>query len=743
MQRVTPDRLRVYEQFIHQYLDGKPIPPAGQKSSGAERNHAFFCHPLWEDVPREAIEHELFAVAYARYFQQDAVSNTTLLQRVANLAPDALTRAIRYAQLFLNLESPRWREVLQLEAEGIAGLSDFIKVQEIIQKEYRGLKRGVQQAEKGVKDLSACEFLLYASLYGFQFLLPERVRLDQHLRATVGTPTSLSLEIEPQLSSDLEDHNQRYDLATRAMRAILEWKLRTRPEDELQLNERKLLSILEQRLKPLLVLVPAITQPQATQLQAIARLIQAHMDLEDFLARSADSYSFNPDFNLSLSPCRQYTVREPTPTQPGSWEADGQKLKHLENYWFLRAIREFVDLGLADVAFGRPENHEQNQHAMLKALQSHMYLAEVYGVPNEVTLESGTRVDTLKALRSGHLTSAFFQSEFVRHFEGYYAETAHWRISMALLAVEGLRSGENRMPLTWVTRSVKARSLMSWTVCKRYPQGDLATSQAILEFWSLDLGTWAARLRADSRADLPELYERPYLQFGEFILQIPWLWAFRHNTHAAINQLRLRHPNRPGLRGETQSIEETLGKLLRERGFHVVMNYHPPRRDDEEDAGEVDVICQRDGRLFVMEVKSTYIRRNFREAWQHKYQTLRRAGVQVRRKCAAVARALDEDEELARRLGRAPREELEAIHGWIVDTCIEHDHEHFSGHLKVSLEELLIVLRDERHFLLGQPEPTDMGLFPDGFSAGRFAAIVEGNEFWPMLVSAPGPAERR
>ena len=34
-----------------------------------------------------------------------------------------------------------------------------------------------------------------------------------------------------------------------------------------------------------------------------------------------------------------------------------------------------------------------------------------------------------------------------------------------------------------------------------------------------------------------------------------------------------------------------------------------------------------------------------------------------------------------------------------IDTCIEHDHERFSGFLKVSLEEVLIALRDDRHLL--------------------------------------------
>jgi Holliday junction resolvase-like predicted endonuclease len=307
-----------------------------------------------------------------------------------------------------------------------------------------------------------------------------------------------------------------------------------------------------------------------------------------------------------------------------------------------------------------------------------------------------------------------------------------------MLALDGMQIGHNRMPLTWATRSEKAQSLISWTVCEQHPQGDLGTSKSILEFWTLDLRDWAAHLRSNSRAELPQLYERPYVQFGEYLVQIPWLGAFRNTSNAAINQLRLTSTRRSGLRDETRSIEEHLGQVLRDRGFSVVMNYHPPRPDGEEDAGEVDVICQRDGHLFIIEVKSTYVRKNFREAWQHKYQTLRRAGLQVKKKHAAVVAVLRSDRSLSGHLGMPFQEAPAAIHGWIVDTSIEHDHEYFSGHLKVSLEEILIVLRNERHVLLGLTEETsDADLYPDGFSAGRFAAIVEGNELWSMLTPAP------
>lgn len=724
-------QLPAYEALIEQYLDGRPIAPATGRSTVAERDRAFFCHPLWADAPPEVFAHDLFAVAYARYFRQAAVASLGLLRRALALAPQAVMRAVRYAQLCLDLDSPRWRELLQLKGEGIAGLDDFIKVQEIINKEYRRLRRDVQGAETAVRALSAFETLLYASLYGFQFLLPEHVRTEQlfHEAKRRAAP-----DLMGQARAEAADADRAYAMTLGAIRKILAWKLRTRPEGELQLDEPAIARSLAKHLKPLLSLVPVLTEPQAARLQAIARLIQAQIALQDFLDRAVDSYSFNDDFNLILAPDRRSTLVDPATPKSSAWEDDGNKLRHLETYWFTRAARKFVASGLAGVQIGTLENHEQNQFAVIKALQSRMYLADVYGMRDAVTQESGARADLFLALRASQLTSAFFRSEYIRPFAAHYAATGNWWIAMSTLALDGMKIGHNRMPLTWATRAEKARALIGWTVDDRRHVGDVATSEAILEFWTLDLQAWAARLRADDGAELPELAERPYLQFGDYLVQIPWLDAFRHTSNMAINQLRLSRKNRPELRNETQAIEKQLGRALKKRGFRVVLNYQPPRSDGADDPGEVDLIAQRDGHLFVIEVKSTYVRKDFREAWQHKYQTLRRAGRQVTRKCAAVAAALQSDSGLSPRLGLRAGEAPLATHGWIVDTSIEHDHTRYAGQLKLSLEELLIVLRDERHLLLGMPEATDAtGLYPEDFSAGRLAAIVEGDELWSEL----------
>jgi hypothetical protein len=146
-------------------------------------------------------------------------------------------------------------------------------------------------------------------------------------------------------------------------------------------------------------------------------------------------------------------------------------------------------------------------------------------------------------------------------------------------------------------------------------------------------------------------------------------------------------------------------------------------------------------------VKSTFLRRSQKDAWLHASTTLRKAGIQLRRKVEAAAQAIAVDREFRAMLGLTAERSLSHCHGWIVDTSIECDHQRFAGFLKISVEEMLIALRDDRHLLndpggllAGQYEPgqaimdeknsSAMTLYPDGFSARRFVEVIETEAVW-------------
>ncbi len=111
-------------------------------------------------------------------------------------------------------------------------------------------------------------------------------------------------------------------------------------------------------------------------------------------------------------------------------------------------------------------------------------------------------------------------------------------------------------------------------------------------------------------------------------------------------------------------------------------------------------------------MKSTFLRRSQKDAWLYASTTLRKAGIQLRRKVEASSQAVAVDREFRTMLGLSAERSLSHCHGWIVDTSIACGHQRFAGFLKISVEEMLIALRDDRHLLndpggmlAGQYEP--------------------------------------
>jgi hypothetical protein len=407
-----------------------------------------------------------------------------------------------------------------------------------------------------------------------------------------------------------------------------------------------------------------------------------------------------------------------------------------------------VASGMATERIESSENHNENQIAFIKAIRTKIQLTEVYGLNESIVANTGLQVDMFQALLSLELMTAFYIKEYVRPYEKLLSKTGDWRSALASLAMGGMRQPipQNRLPITFSDYATKIESIRPWTVSKDFPQGLAKAAEAILDFWTNDLSGLSKQIRSGKSVLTPELHERPLLRMGRYFFQLPWVVAMQNNANAAINNLRRIGARRGEARDETDRIEQRLGKSLQDRGFKVRLNYHPAK-SEEDNPGEIDIICALDGHILVLEIKSTYMRRSVKEAWLHKTTTLRKAGLQLCRKFKAIQSALISDEGLANSLGFQPADEVCSMQGWIVDTCIEHDHERFSGFLKVSLEEVLIALRDDSHLLndplgmfSGQVTSFDKNdsvkdidrktLYPNGFSGERFIDVIERQSVW-------------
>lgn len=643
------------EQAASAYLDGKPATQGKRKLTRRERDSQFWLSRTVKDCPTSAWSTEPMVLALARYLSQEQLAVGGLINAVARIAPDALIRAVRYSGLVLNQESPR-RAELTLAGESCPAVRELCRVLDIFDQAHR-LRVAAMQAEKDrLTHLSAFEFLLYASLYAFECLVGKDIAAKKAGQATEsGT-----------------------ELAWHAINDLLAWKLETADESSLKLNDASIGQSLARHLRPILFDEERGAASEAVQaFHAFHALLDAQIELNEFISRSADAFCYDDSIRFVRQEERLEIV-EIDPAARTAWQNDGRKLRRLHDYWFHRAVDEFVEYVAADPSrwdIGRPENADANRMAWLRALQAKLRLHEVYGIADEVVTESGEPVNVFQACLSLNLMSAHFERDFLVAFTDRLGSTGDWRCALRQMTMEGLLNGmQNRLPITWSGREAKITNITGWTVTSSLPKGSPRMASAILDFWTYDMAVMATRLQKSEPGLQPHLFERPVLKFGAILVQLPWIVGMQNNSTAAINNLRRLGSRRGNVKEETQRIEASLAKALESRGFWVLLNWQPPREDAFDDPGEVDVIAARDGQLFVLEVKSTFMRQSQREAWVHATTTLRKAGLQLRRKVASVLRAVESTAEFRMAFGLNDERSITHHHGWIVDTSIESDH---------------------------------------------------------------------
>ncbi len=710
------------------YLDGKPQTHGKRKLTRRERDSQFWLSRKVKNCPTTAWSTEPMVLALARYLSQEQLAIEGLINAVAQVAPDALIRAVRYSGLVMKQQSPR-RAELMLAGASCPAVGELCRVLDIFDQAHRLRVSAVQIEKDRLTHLSAFDFLVYASLYAFECLVGKDIASMKAGHA----------------------NKSRTELAWHAINDLLAWKLGTANESSLKLNDASIGLSVARHLRPILFDEGRGGASEAVQaFHAFHALLDAQIELNEFISRSADAFCYDDSIRFVRHEDRLEIV-EVDPAARTAWQIDGHKLRRLHDYWFHRAMDEFVEYVAADPGrweIGRPENADANRMAWLRALQAKLRLQEVYGIADEVTSDSGEPVDVFQALLSLNLMSAFFESDFLVAFTDRLDSMGDWRSALQRMTMEGLLNGmQNRLPITWSGREAKIINITGWTVNESQPKGSLRMASAILDFWTYDMAVLAARLQKCEPGLQPHLFERPVLKFGATLVQLPWIVGIQNNSTAAINNLRRLGSRRGNVKEETQRIEASLAKVLESRGFRVLLNWQPPREGALDDPGEVDVIAARDGHLFVLEVKSTFMRKSQREAWMHATTTLRKAGQQLQRKKAAVLRAVESSAEFCMAIGLNDGQSITHRHGWIVDTSIESDHQRFSGFLKISVEEMLIALRDDRHLLKGLSEfrtaspeliaLQDQGhshsgttMYPDGFNAERFAKVVEAAVVW-------------
>lgn len=700
------------------YVDQKPVVRNKRKLPLGEHDEAFWSSSFLMLISPDGWGSEIGRLAIVRYLKQSRISRLDLLVIIARTASDALIWAIRRSRVGPSSHADRFSE-LQSVGMSCSVVAEQCEIISILSEACQAQTDELERCKARLAELSPFELLLYGSLFAYAELVP--------------LPSS--------------NHHPEMEKYWEAINDLLIWKIASVPESAIKLNIAKAGRSLATHVSPL-IFPSSRGQPARYDLyEAFEELLAAQLELNAINSRSVDAYCYD-DSILFVRNGKHLEIEQTDPAVRDKWRRDGEKLAKLHGYWLHRGMQEYVNSPLAEGIIGKPENHELNEMALIGAMSNRSLLDEVYGIDDRVLLETGTRVPLFKALLALELSSVFYQSAFLRPFGDLLKETGDCLVALRMLCMRGWIEGmQNRLPLTFANRVDKINAIRGWVASDAQPQGDPVMAAAVLDFWTSDWSALSGHLRNHSDDVLPNLLERPFLKMGELIVQLPWLTGLQNNRTAAINNLRRIGHKRSEVKEETTRIEHRLGALFAQRGFRVKAGWVPDRDTYDDAAGEVDLICAMDGFVLVIEVKSSYVRKTQREAWLHASTTLRKAGNQLQRKTTALMRALTTDAGLCADLGLR-KGIVPSLTGWIIDTSIECDHERFSGFLKISLEEVIIALRNDRHLLsdpygilkamqdgvnLDAPDHVmhdAASLYPQGFSAARFVDVIESEAVW-------------
>ncbi len=686
---------RALDECLHHFLDQRP---AGKNLSALDRAQGLVRASFWLDQDALA-QSELASLALSRVLHFDNAVSIEILLDLASRNPEVLRWAVRYSQLFMRVTSPLW---LALRA-GLEGneWEVFFGVCDRLLDQLKPFDELIARAEKQLERLSLLELFSYLSVLAYEALTDDA-------------------------------HADRSGKQWQVYNRIILRKLQTCSEVDFRLTESRLGRSLKRHLSPILFPEPFSADGAMCHenLEWLAVLIAATQERIDYEG-SIDWFCFDHECRYQLKPGESVIYNE---SNAGTvrWQQTERKGDLLWHYWMNRAVQAFIESGMAEQTIGSPENHELNQLAYIKAMRSELQLRQIYGLTDRLSLGDGTQVQLHHVLLASELTSVFFENQFIQPFQHYLRNSGVLAQALGRLAMDGLLSGENRFPMTWSEEEEKLLRIKDWTVNEDYPQGSAYAAKAILKFWTSDLKVLSQQLKQQPGVPAPRLYEQPFYKIGRYSFQFPWVVAQQNNLTATINNLRRVNTRRADLQQETQRVELALAESLRQRGFAVEVGYRPVPTD-EDDAGEVDLICHLEGVLLLLEVKSGYIRSTRREVWLHRTNTLSKAAWQLRRKEVAVLSALMSDQDLRARLGYQGKQPEEDLRAWIVDTSIELDGQSIDGFRVVSREVLEVILRDEKQLLrpIDQPdEDSRRSLFPGGFTARRLINIVESDELW-------------
>lgn len=656
----------IFREICDIYLNDKPLKVEGEKLNNEKRHQLFWNSDIWSLLPEDIYQTDSFVYVLQKNLRNTPLYNEILVVQTAKIAPKEFKQAIRTSKIFLGHNENYLNLKKTLYSE--EGFNDFFIVCDVLADYYKDHTYEVNKAQQQLQSFSYLDLLCLISLYLMK--QADHHRYDAELIQSNGTV----------ISQILQDR-------------LFEKDKRKRAIEEKNIQEKFAKYFFSEH--------PSI------DLAVFEEVIHHYKALYNFEQSILYTFCYDDNYGYKVYPLEKYFELKPiSTTYLRKWHQNGHKALVTSELYKYKAIKT-IEILHKNKIFGLPENHEINKASTILAESIESEAREMYGFDDQIQLNVDTSIPLSHTVHSLSSALAFFRTVFSKEYFIFLENSNDWwKAWKRLLPHSAFVLGKDRMPLLYLPVGFFIDVIKS-----QFPE-PVPEAKDIEQFWTYDL-----RIPRQTNQKVPNIFEKPFFKMDGFIFQFPWMLAFQ-NPHTTFmnNMLRVHYQRTIERKDEVQCTESYIAKLFEENGFTVACGYRPSSNPELE----IDVLAVKDGHLFILELKSTYIRTTLEEAWIYKSKALRKAGRQLSKRSTTIQELIKGDNnEFLSQFGK-PKQ----IHTWIVDTSFEYDHEYFDGALKISLFELARTLAGENETF-----------YPNGFHPRYFVEIIESQRLWKELLS--------
>lgn len=613
------------------------------------KTDVFFQSYFIRFLSKSYLQNDNWQWALSQYFRFGKIDDD-LLKFFLNLDEDSTILAIRLSGIINNLEHFSWKNIKKHQ-KCHSKLNDFILVVEDLNNKYQEIKNAYLEIKKKWQ-WTHLDVIIFSSLYLWEVVLTQNEYNDIII------------------PYQLDDTPIKQEYIFKAVHFITTHAYKSKK----LLTDKNLRPTLDKKLSPFLY-GENISKIKIKEYEEFKQFIAFRIELNLF-----ENFVFN---RFSYDKMTKYTLengRLNLESNKKDHDFYSEKLSILWLYWKWRGVDYFGKSDFSKESFeywARSNDPMWVAEALADTCSAKLLLKEIYGI-EQIILNDNQKYDIFYTLFTIYMQQQYYKNVFIEPFLMLYNfRKIHPFKVLGIMTMGNFLVNTNFYPIITGTKENKAKNMSQSWIIEGSNSSKMKQMMAILDFWSVNLN--------ENNKD--GYVEKPFYELDGRIIQLPQRIGQQNIYGGIVNYLRKLHKNRDTLKNETNSMEKSLAELFRQKQFKVYCQYMP----NDNSVGEVDLIVVDKNILLVIELKSTYLKTNLKEAYQYQNFTLKKASYQLDKKLKYI-------QENHTDFIDKPFEQVK-FYSWIIDTTLEADHEYFGNHFKISLEELIIYLKGHQNFM--------------------------------------------